>query len=147
MSSRPAAKRMAAAQSILPKMSGAIEATLPQPILPKRNISYATRGSDLSRILESGVISSKRATTSGYLGNKRFLEEAGVDNTGGFTQYNSVRSQLENDALQGNSNYGYMRESDDVVTASQYRSFRTNMSEHGELYSSEARRKNGYLPT
>lgn len=145
MSARPAAKRMAAARSVLPKMSGAIEATLPQAILPKRSISYAARGSDLLKIVESGEISSKKATTSGYLGNQQFLKEAGVNDNGGFGAYNEVRDQLEESALQGNSNYGFIRQSDDILTASQYRSFRTNMSEHGELYSSATRCKKSYF--
>jgi hypothetical protein len=142
------AKRAAAIKQMLPKpkASGAIEATLPtQTILPKRSISMAARGSDLSRIVESGEISSKKASTSGYLGNQRFLQEAGVTETNGFTGYNTIRDALESGPLQGNSNYGYLRVSDDITTASQYRSFRVNMSEHGSLYSSESRCKDGDL--
>ena len=130
---RPGVRAMESVAPRVTKASGAIEA-----VLPKRSISMATRGSDLLSIVESGEISSRKATTSGYLGNKKFLEEAGVREEGGFTGYNSIRHRLESGPLQGNSNYGFVRASDDVITASQYRSFRVNMSEHGELYSSPA---------
>ena len=110
-----------------------------------RSISMAARGSDLLSIVESGEISSRKATTSGYLGNKKFLEEAGVTEVGGFSGYNSTRARLESGPLQGNSNYGFVRASDDVITAEQYRSFRVNMSEHGELYSSTSRCKKCYV--
>jgi hypothetical protein len=139
-SARPTAT---AAGSIAPRMakpSGTIEA-----ILPKRSISMATRGSDLLSIVESGEISSRKATTSGYLGNKKFLEEAGVSEEGGFGGYNATRARLESGPLQGNSNYGFVRASDDVITAEQYRSFRVNMSEHGELYSSTTRCTESYF--
>lgn len=141
-SARPAART---AESIAPRAaqsSGVIEAVLPKP---KRSISMAARGSDLSKIIESGEISSKKATTSGYLGNRKFLERAGVVDESNFSGYNSVRDRIESTPLQGNSNYGFIRASDDITTASQYRSFRLNMTEHGALYSSEARCKTGYF--
>jgi hypothetical protein len=139
-STRRAVNTARSAAPRVAKASGAIEA-----VLPKRSISMATRGSDLLSIVESGEISSRKATTSGYLGNKKFLEEAGVSEEGGFTGYNSIRHRLESGPLQGNSNYGFVRASDDVITASQYRSFRVNMSEHGELYSSTSRCKKSYF--
>jgi hypothetical protein len=141
-SARPAVR---ASESIAPRAaqsSGVIEAVLPKP---KRSISMATRGSDLLSIVESGEISSRKATTSGYLGNKKFLEEAGVADESSFNGYNAVRDRIESTYLQGNSNYGFIRASDDITTASQYRSFRVNMSEHGSLYGSETRCKTGYF--
>jgi hypothetical protein len=111
-----------------------IEDTMPS----NNRLTMLARGIDLDRIIQAGVIDSKLAQDSGYIGNRNIMEQVG-QTAGGFERYNEIRERMESlyGPLRGNANYGIVRRADDFTTASSYTQFRINIDEMGQFLGSE----------